>query len=354
MTIRKTATVLALLMLGTAMPIYAQQTPAQQAASAARDAQLALDKGYAQLAVTEEVLPLRAPAYTMGESEGVAKNAAGHIFVYSRTGHSGEVFGGTAAVLQEWDENYKWVKEWMPDSYGASFAHAVRIDTDQNVWVVDEGSNMIMQYAPNGDIIKVLGRKAEAADWQERFIERKELIENRYPNGGQYTFNRPTDIAWSTNGDMYISDGYGNSRVIHMAKDGTWVKAVGTHGTGDGQFQIPHGIDVDKTTDTVYVADRNNNRIQVYDKDLNFKMYIKGIGAPWTVRVSPSYIYSGDGNTGKVYRIEKATGKVLGVAQTSLGFGQTGCLIHSLHVESDNVLYRGSFTRWDVSKITFK
>jgi len=102
----------------------------------------------------------------------------------------------------------------------------------------------------------------------------------------------------------------------------------------------------------VYVADRNNSRIQVFDMDLNFQKYITGIGQPWTVQYTPKYLYSGAGD-GKIYRMDH-DGKLLGWAQTSLGQGQTGCLIHSLHAESDTVLYKGSCTLWNVEKITFR
>jgi hypothetical protein len=103
----------------------------------------------------------------------------------------------------------------------------------------------------------------------------------------------------------------------------------------------------------VYVADRGNFRIQVYDTDLNFKKTIAGIGAPWSVQITSKYVYSGDGN-GKLYQLDRNTGKLLGWAQTSLGRGQTGCLIPSIHAESDNVLYKGSCTLWDVEKITIR
>src|ERR1700722_12937558 len=151
----------------------------------------------------------------------------------------------------------------------------------------DEGSGMIVKFDPAGGVTKTLGRKAEAIDYMERYIERGEKVTERYPVGTMGTFDRETDIAWDPQDNMYVSDGYGNSRIVKIAKDGTWLKAVGTHGTGDGQFNTPHGISVDQANNQVFVADRNNNRIQVYDYDLNFKKYIKGIGAPWSVQVTP-------------------------------------------------------------------
>ena len=358
MTIRKTAlTIGALLLLSTAALQVSAQENAQlaqlQAAQAERaKAQDAIEAKTKKLQITEEILPLRIPGHTLGETEGVSKNAAGHLFVYSRTGRGGSAKAGAAAQLFEFDQNYQFVKHWAQNAYGTAFAHAVRIDKDQNVWVVDKGSSMVMQFDKDENIVKVLGRKPEAIDWLEEFLERGEKDTTRFPVGNVGTFYFPTDIAWSPNGDNFISDGYGNSRVVKIAKDGTWVKSVGTRGSGPLQFSTPHSIDVDPDGN-VYVADRGNFRIQIYDYDLNHKEDITGIGAPWSVRWTPKYIYSGDG-TGKIYQIDRKTHKLLGWAQTSMGSGQNGCLIHSLYPEGDNVLYKGSCTEWNIRKITIK
>jgi NHL repeat len=314
-----------------------------------RAAQLAVESHTPKLAVAEDVLALRIPGHTIGETEGVSRNKAGHLFVYSRTGWGGSSRGGTAARLFEFDANNNFVKEWLPDSYGASFAHAVRVDPEQNVWVVDEGSNTVVKVDPTGLVKMVLGRKPESVDWWEEFVERGGKDTDPHPKGNMGTFNRPTDVAWGPDGSIYVSDGYNNSRVVKISKDGVWEKAFGTYGSGDGQMRIPHGIAAGYGH--VYVADRGNWRIQVFDYDLNFQKYITDIGQPWSIQVTPKYIYSGDG-TGKIYRLDH-DGKLLGWAQTSLGQGQTGCLIHSLHAEGDNVLYKGSCSLWNIEKITF-
>jgi hypothetical protein len=326
------------------------QSNSAAAAAAIRDAQLAIEAKTPKLSISEEVLPLRMPNHTLGETEGVSRNKAGHLFVYSRTGWGGSSRGGNAAKLFEFDQDNKYVKEWLPDSYGASFAHAVRVDPQQNVWVVDEGSNTVVKVDPTGLVKMTLGRKPESVDWWEEYVERGEKDTNPHPVGAMGVFNRPTDVAWGPDGTIYVSDGYNNSRVVKISKDGVWLKTYGTYGSGDGNMKIPHGIAVGGGH--VYVADRNNNRIQVFDMDLNFQKYITGIGQPWTVQYTPKYLYSGAGD-GKLYRMDH-DGKLLGWGQTSLGQGQTGCLIHSLHAEGDNVLYKGSCSLWNIEKITVK
>src|SRR5579863_2864611 len=221
--------------IGGVIPRVQAQFGNSPEAVAARQKQLALEKTVPQLKITEEHLTLVAPGHTLGETEGVSKNSKGHLFVYSRTGMGGSSRGGTAAELFEFDENLKFVKIWGPDNYAASFAHSVRVDKYDNVWMIDEGSGMIVKFDPAANVKMVLGRKPEAIDYMERYVERKQTDTDLHPKGTMGTFNRETDIAWDPQDDMFISDGYGNSRVVKIAKDGTWVKAVGTYGSGQDQ-----------------------------------------------------------------------------------------------------------------------
>jgi hypothetical protein len=322
---------------------------------AARARQAALEKSTPQMDVSEEVLRLVVPGHTIGEAVGVAKNSKGHLFVFTRTGSSGPARGQVASELFEFDPQLKFVKQWGPDNYAASFAHTVRVDKYDNVWMVDEGSGMIVKFDPEGVVNMVLGRKPEAIDFIERHFERGEREEARFPVGTPGTFNRETDVTWDSQDNIYVSDGYGNSRIAKMRKDGTWVKAVGTHGSGPDQFNTPHGITSD-SQGNIYVADRGNSRIQVYDTDLKLKKTITGMGAPWSVCTTPGptqYLYSGDGGNGKIYKFD-LDGNLLGWAQTGLGHGQSSCLIHEIHCESDTVIYKGDCSTWTVEKITVK
>jgi len=208
-----------------------------------------------------------------------------------------------------------------------------------------------------GQVLMVLGRKTEAIDYLERFTERGEKDENRAPVGGVGTFNRPTDVTWDSDGNIFVADGYNNSRVVKLGKDGKWEKALGKRGAAPNEFNTVHAITAD-AKNNIYVADRGNRRIQVFDKDLNPVKILSNVGAPWTVCTTPAsgnnpqYLFSGDGN-GKLYKLDM-NGNLVGWAQTSLGHGQTGCLIHELHCESENVVYKGDCSTWTVEKITIK
>jgi hypothetical protein len=353
--VKKTLVVLMVMLLGVVVS-QAQRggpTPEMQAALAKQDA---LEKATARLQVTEDVLPLVVPGHTIGEAVGVAKNAQGHLFVFTRSGNVGPAKGATASQLFEFDPTLKFVKQWGQDNYAASFAHTVRVDKYGNVWMTDEGANMIVKFNPQGMVSMVLGRKTEAIDYLERFTERgeKEREDQRYPVGTMGTFNRPTDVTWDTQDNIFVSDGYNNSRVVKIAKDGKWVKALGTRGAGPNQFNTPHAITSD-AKGNIYVADRGNRRIQVFDPDLNPVRIIANVGAPWSICTSPApnqFLFSGDGN-GKLYKVD-LNGNLVGWAQTSEGHGQTGCLVHELHCESDTVIYKGDCSTWTVEKITIK
>jgi hypothetical protein len=342
-----------------------RRAPAQGLAGNAEQqaAQAALEQNYPKLQINDQYLHLSIPGQTMGQTTGVATNSKGHIFVYSRSQNQGVARGGKAAMLWEFDENAKFVKEWGPNNYAESFAHAVRVDKADNIWQVDEGSGMVIKYNPEGQNIFWLGRTPEAIDYLEANLEVLHFTagENRpsrdpHPKGRMGTFDRETDVSFDTQDNIFVSDGYGNSRVVKISPDGHWLKAVGTWGHDQDQFATPHGIAVD-AQNNVYVADRGNRRIQVYDDDLTYKKTITGVGAPWSLCItntSPQLMFSGDG-TGKIYKMDM-TGKVLGMFVTGQDHGleNTGDLVHALDCRTPNTVYVGSASMWDVQKVTIK
>ena len=345
-------------------------TKEQQAATDAIDAKTP------KLKYKEEVLQLLVPGYTMGQTVGVDVNSKNHIFVYSRTNPQGIARGGIAAMLWEFDQNGKFVKEWGPHNYAASFAHSVRVDSSDNVWQVDEGSGMVVKYNPKGVPVEQLGRTLESIDYLEQMLEKRgrgyegdarnigkpvDEVKMLHPDGNIGTFNRPTDVAWDSSGNIFVTDGYGNSRLVKIAPGGHWLKTVGTNGTGPNQFNIIHSVAVD-AKNNIYAADRNNHRIQVYDDNLNFIKSITGEGAPWGLCIpradasGKQYIFSSDGTSGKLYKIDPASGKVVGWAQTSLGRGEddAGRLIHEIGCKDPNIVYLGSGILWNVTKVTIQ
>jgi DNA-binding beta-propeller fold protein YncE len=292
------------------------------------------------------------PDMNLGEVLGVAINSKGTLAVLNHPGSAtvGPLYGNASTQIFEFDANGKFVREVGKGVYGLGYGHGIRYDKYDNLWIVDKGTHAVTRFNPAGYVTLNLGRRPEGPDEPEYFKGGRGGGPPPVPIDGY--FRGPTDVAWDSDDNIYISDGYTNSRFVKLSKDGTWVKAIGTHGNGPDQFSTPHGIASDGQL--VYVADRGNNRIQIYDgASMTFKTSFTGVGAPWSVQVTPKYVYSGDG-TGKIYRPDKSTGKLLGWIQTGMGQGQTGCIIHEIHAVSDNQLIKGSCSEWNVEKITFK
>src|SRR5581483_5236676 len=138
-----------------------------------------------------------------GEAAGVAVNSKGHVFVFSRGGTDGPVFGPKAAQLFEFDANGKYIREIGHNLYGFGFAHTVRVDKDDNIWTTDKGTDMVVKFNPAGEVLLVLGRKQEASD--EAAPHKRPPPPPRHEDG---RFRQPTDVAWDPAGNAFFSDGY--------------------------------------------------------------------------------------------------------------------------------------------------
>ena len=201
-----------------------------------------------------------------GEVSGVAVNSKGNVFVFTRSASAGgPAYAPTASQLLEFGPKGEFIREVGKGNFGWSFAHTVRIDKDDNIWAVDKGSDMVIKFTPAGRIVEVYGRRKESADDEAKPWEH--VTPPLAPIDG--LFRQPTDVAWDSQGNIYISDGYINSRVAKYSKAGDWVKSWGEPGTGPGQFNTPHAIAVDRN-DNIYVGDRANRRIQVFDTEGKF------------------------------------------------------------------------------------
>src|SRR5437879_8922992 len=200
------------------------------------------------------------PDLYLGEAAGVAVNSKGHIFVFSRGSSSGPAYGASAAQLLEFSADGKFLREIGHNLYAWSFAHTVKVDKDDNIWVTDKGSDMVIKFNPDGHVVMVFGRKQEASD--EGTEPLKHVKPPLPPVDGM--FRQVTDIAWDAAGNAYIGDGYVNSRIAKVDKEGNWLKSWGEPGDQPGQFNVPHSIAVD-AQNNIYVADRGNRRIQVFN-----------------------------------------------------------------------------------------
>jgi len=315
------------------------------------------------------------PNLYLGEASGVAINSKKHIFVYSRGNSTGPAYGATASQILEFAPDGTYIREIGHNLYAWAFAHTVRVDKDDNLWAVDKGTDMIIKFNPAGRVTMVFGRKKEASD------EGAEAWKHPNPplpaiNG---SFRQPTDVTWDTEGNTFISDGYINSRVAKFSKNGDWVKQWGDRGKEQGQFNTPHSIAAD-AKGNIYVADRGNRRIQVFDHDGGFLREIhinvpppplasiipwmgnppsaQGLaaqnGAPWAICITPGpatqYLYSADAMPGRIYKLT-LDGQVLGVLGSSGRQMKQFGWIHEMACPAENEIYAAEILNWRVQKL---
>jgi streptogramin lyase len=310
----------------------------------------------------------------LGEVSGVAVNSKGHIFVFQRGSTSGPAYSAAAAQLLEFDPNGKYIREIGHGLYAWSFAHAVRVDAQDNVWVTDKGSDMVIRFNPAGEVTMVLGRKQEASDKETGPLEHpKPPLPAE--NG---RFRQVTDITWDAAGNSYISDGYVNSRVAKVDKNGQWVKQWGSFGSEPGQMNTPHSIASD-AEGNIYVADRFNRRIQVFDgdgkllrimtidvpfdrntvavignpPDPDAKAGTFAPGAPWALCITPGpnqVLFASDSYPGRLYKMT-LDGKVLGtIGEGGRQLKQFGW-IHEIACPNENTVYVAELLNWRIQKL---
>ncbi len=317
-----------------------------------------------------------------GEISSVATNSTGHVFILSRSNAKGNLHGGSATQLFEFDQRGKYVRELGRDIYGFGYGHGVKVDKNDDIWVADKGTDMVTKFNNRtGKVAMVLGRREELSSryWQQAPEGRGGGEGARPPEEGG--FREPTDVAWDSKGNIYVSDGYVNSRVAKFDKDGNWIGTWGKRGFGPGEFATVHNIAVDKN-DHVWVADRSNGRLQVFDTEgrflreviINVKtppvQPIMGHQYPPTMDLkpgqntayrpgtpdalcvaqdNPDVMFIGDLYPGRVYKIN-LEGKVLGYfGSVGKKPGQTGA-IHGLACPSENLVYTAEFENWRVQR----
>ena len=322
-----------------------------------------------------DVVKLPADVY-LGEVAGVATNSKGQIFVYTRTGNptvglgNSRLFTHAGSRLFQFDRNGGLVREIGQGLYGFLVAHAVRVDPEDNVWIVDEGSNQVVKFSPDGRVLMILGRKPEAVTIRQPAARGSS---NAIPTGRGGTaaagaggagdqFVRPSDVAFDGDGNIFVADGHGaNSRIAKFDRNGRFLLSWGVRGTDAGQFNVPHSIATD-SQGNVYVADSGNKRIQVFDGRGTFRSQITDIGVPMAICVSGGshqYLYSS--HSGDKYGMDDAAiykleldGKIVGKFGTAGKQIREFGLVNAIDCRSANEIYIGELTNWRVQKLSLR
>jgi DNA-binding beta-propeller fold protein YncE len=256
----------------------------------------------------------------MAEAVGVAINSKGHIFILNRGNHP----------LLEFTTEGDFVSSFGEGSPIFHIPHSIRFDAQDNLWYVNSGDNLVVKFDSKRRVQQALGRR------EEPWVYLTHGIERAIP--GPASFYQPTDTVVGPDGSTYITDGYGNSRVVKFTPEGNLVKYWGDRGTRPGQFNTPHNIVMDANSN-LYVADRQNSRVQVFDTDGNFKQEWKVGALAWSLCITPppnQVIFVG--SVGKVFKYD-LSGKLLGE------FGKLGRLpgwfdsIHALACPDEKTLF---------------
>jgi len=264
--------------------------------------------------------------WNFGECSGVAIDKQDNVWVFNRGSHPVIQFDKDGNFLQAW-----------PDIKVVS-AHGIRVDADGNIWGVDVKGHVVLKYNRDGRVLMVLGNQQGRSG----------------NNDSKDAFNEPTGVTFAPNGDFFVTDGYVNSRVVRFNRDGEYITHWGRKGAGDGEFNLVHDSVLD-SQGRLYVADRLNQRIQIFDGDGKFLGKWTDIGAPWGLHYArgENAIYMCDGVNNRVIKLS-LEGEVLGT------FGSYGKVAgkldfaHNLAMDSTGAIYVAEIKNWRVQKFVKK
>ena len=260
--------------------------------------------------------------WNFGECSGVAIDRDDNVWVFNRGAHPVIEFDKSGKLLQAWTE--------VP----VTAAHGLRVDRDGNIWTVDVAAHRVMKFTSAGHLLMMIGQVAGGPG----------------TNDTKDGFNRPTNLAFAPNGDFFVSDGYANSRVVRFNKDGEHITHWGRKGTGDGEFNLVHDVTLD-SQGRVYVADRDNQRVQIFDQNGKFLGKWTDVGAPWGLDyvARDNAIYMCDGVNNRIVKLN-LDGQILGVLSS---YGKVQGKLdfpHSIAVDSTGAIYVAEIKNWRVQK----
>jgi DNA-binding beta-propeller fold protein YncE len=257
--------------------------------------------------------------WTLGECSGVAVDKNDNVWIFNRGSHP---------VIQL-DKNGNMLQSWGEGTVVSS--HGIRIDPQGNVWTIDVKGHRILKHDPTGKVLMVLGRSPGTNETKE-------------------DYNEPTNVAFAPNRDFFITDGYVNSRVVKYTAEGDYIKQWGKKGTGDGEFNLVHDVVLD-SAGRVYIGDRLNQRVQIFDMEGKFLGKWTDLGAPWGLNYvdREKAIYMCDGVNDRVIKVN-LEGQVLGVLGSH---GKTPGKFdypHAIAVDSSGAIYVAEIKNWRVQK----
>jgi DNA-binding beta-propeller fold protein YncE len=249
-----------------------------------------------------------------GEAAAVAVNSKGHIFLFQRT----------EPMLCEYSADGHFIRSLGQGLFVTP--HGLRVDAEDNLWTTDVGSHIVLKLSPEGHVLLVLGHKGQGAE-------------------GDWVFNRPADIAFDESGNIYIADGYGNSRVIKFDATGNFLKSWGRYGTGPGEFHLPHGIVIDSKK-RVYVADRENARVQVFDEEGRFLEEWDNVGYPYGLALMPNgHLLIADGGFDRLLEVDTNGHSVGSIGEPGHAPGQFAWA-HSVAIGKDGKAFVADTLNW--------
>lgn len=306
-------------------PAAAMALPGRATERASAERVAALKTGPALPYKVDASWPQLPKGQNFGEATGIDVDKQGNVWVLNR---------GHWPVMQ-FDRSGKQLQAWTSDTLHLVSTHGLRVGPDGSIWTVDVDGHIVLKLTTEGRIKMILGQRQGVAG----------------NNDAQDAFNRPTNLNFRANGNIYISDGYVNGRVVEYTADGNYVRHWGKRGTGDGEFNLVHDVAVDKAG-IVYVADRSNERVQVFDADGKFLAKWTGLGSPWGLYYveKENALYMCDGTYARILKLS-LNGEILGVLSSYGRAPGKVDYVHSIAVDpTDLSIYTVEIKSWRVQK----
>jgi len=269
-----------------------------------------------ELDMTAVLDPLPIPAgMTMGAPAAVAFDARGHLYVLTRG----------AQAFWEYDDKGAFVR-----AFGDRFtrAHGLRIDREGNLWATDVGAHTVMKFNPAGEVLLTIGTKGQGGTWDDA--------------AGTRLLNQPNDVAIASNGDIFVAQGHtpganGDARILKFDKTGKFIAQWGGHGKEPGKFEVAHSIAFDPQGQ-LWVADRENQRIQVFDTAGKYVREMKYAGLPCAFEIGSEYVYMVNGFAAQVLRLDLKGNVLAATGKSGKGVNEYG-EAHFIAVSPKGELY---------------